>query len=183
MFKGQNRALSSVGNEIISSFVGLCKGKRIPLCITKTVQDEGLGKLPDVINRYFDRAGIKAHPVRHHVYLKFRRRFLDLVKNSKYKNIASNIGRIEVMYTGFTKQTEQLRKLEELRGTKHRASLLPSKKDMIILGEAHTLSQDHQLYFITDDGDFIKFKDEIEGELGVVVVELLDLPKFATTLT
>lgn len=100
------------------------------------------------------------------------------MKNSKCRDVTSNIDFIKAMYTRFTKQPEQLKKLEELRSMKHRASLLPSEKDMRILGEAHVLSQNYKVYFVTDDKDFIYFKNEIQKELNIVVIELLELPHF-----
>lgn len=152
------------------------------LCITKTVRDEGLAKLPEIVNRYFDRAGIKAHPVRQNVYIKLRRRYLELANCSKFNAVTSDLQKVRNLYTNFLKVPELRKRLEKLKEMKHRNNLLPSEADMQILGEAGTLSSSHKVYFVTDDGDYISFKNEIEQELGVIIVELLELRRFAESL-
>jgi len=144
--------------------------------VTQTVKDESLATLPSVVNRYFDRAGISAHPVRTHVYLKLRKRFLELESHCKLLNVVSNLAPVKAMYVRFSKDSELAKKLEELRNMKRRNSIFPSENDMKILGEAHRLGQTYKVYFVTDDKDFTYFKDEIQKELNVTVIELLDLP-------
>jgi len=82
------------------------------------------------------------------------------------------------MYKELLENPESRKKLEELRVLKHRKVLLPSETDMRILGEASALSHSFKVYFITDDRDYIEFKDKIQEKLNVNVVEMLDLNRF-----
>jgi len=119
--------------------------------------------------------------VRHHVYLKLRKRLLELIAYAKVDKVTSNFNQVKTMYTEFMKKPKLAEKLEKLKNTKHRTSLFPSNVDMRILGEANTLSHKFKVYFVTDDQDYIDFKDEIKNELNVTVVEVLSLPHFAKT--
>jgi hypothetical protein len=181
-YKGIEKHLVPIGNEIVSEFIGLCKQKRIPVCVTKTVNDEAFGKLHTVVNRYFDRARIFAPAVMQNVYLKVRKRLIELTHYTGNRDVSSNIEPIKTMYTQFTKDPKQLGKLEVLKSKKHRNDLIPSTKDMTILSEAVTLCKESKVYLITDDGDFSVFKSEIEQGFGVTVVELMNLRTFATEL-
>jgi hypothetical protein len=167
-----------LGNELVSNSVGYCKQKKLRLFVTETVKNEALTKLPRIVNRYFDRTGIRAHPVRHNMYLKIRKRLLELIGSVDVKNTTSDIHQVEAMFMRFTKDPKLFKKFQELKYAKKRSNILPSTTDMQILGEAHILAQDHKTYLITDDGDYIDFKDEIKNELNVTVVPILDLPHF-----
>lgn len=152
------------------------------MCITKTVREEGLGKLHEVVNRYFDRANIKAPAVRQNVYMKLRHRYLDLAKQSRHSEVPSDLSKVRSFYDGFLRVPELRAKLSRLQAKKHRKNLLPSDTDMTILGEACTLSLSQKVFFVTDDGDFLEFKNEIERELKVNIIELMDLRRFADCL-
>jgi hypothetical protein len=153
------------------------------MCITETVKDEGLRKLPKIVNRYFDRARIMVYPVRQSVYVKVRHRYIELAKCSKFSKVESDTQDIKTLYMDFLKVAELRKRLEKLQTVKNRGTLLPSETDMKILGEAKTLvGSGYNVCFVTDDGDFISFKDEIRKRINVTVVELLNLRQFASTL-
>jgi hypothetical protein len=163
----------------MASFIGHCKQEKIRYAITKTVDDEVATKLGTVINRYFDRARIKAPAVRYHVYAKCRRRFLNLLKHrAKIGEVSSNFELIKKMYTNFAQNPKLRKKLIPMKSKKRRKSLLPSEIDMKILGEAHALAKDYRVIFVTDDSDYLNFKDEIEKKLKLEIIALLDLPHF-----
>jgi len=163
----------------MASFIGYCKQKRIRYAVTKTVEDEATKNLATVINRYFDRTGIKAPAVRYQVYIKCRRRFLNLLKHrTKIGEISSDFNLVKTMYMNFAKNPKLREKLLRKKRRKKRKSLLPSEIDMKILGEAYVLTRDNQVIFVTDDGDYLNFNDEIEKKLKLKIVALLDLPHF-----
>lgn len=163
----------------MTNFIGRCKQEKIRYVVSKTVEDEVTTTLPIVINRYFDRARIMAFPVRNQVYLKCRRRFLSLLKHrTKIDHISPNFDLVKNMYANFAKNAKLREKLMRKKRRKRRKSLLPSDTDMKILGEASTLSRDHRVIFVTDDGDYLNFKDEIEEKLKLKIIALLDLPHF-----
>lgn len=178
-FKGRRKTLGPLGNDIMISFIGHCKQEKIRYVVSRTVEDEVNIKLPTVINRYFDKAGIRAFPVRNQVYLKCRRRFLNLLKHrTKIDEIPTNFDLVKKMYMNFAKNAKLKEKLIRKKRRKKRKSLLPSETDMKILGEAYALTRDHRVIFVTDDGDYLNFKDEIEKKLKLEIIALLDLRHF-----
>jgi len=182
-FAGVPGVLKSVGNEIVSEFLGFCKREKISLCITETVREEGLSKLPEIVNRYFDRARIRSPTVRESVFIKLRTRYTQLAALSKFDIVESDLAKVSALYTSFLKNPElraRLIKLKEKKPT--RKGLLPSQTDIQILGEAVTLNLKNRVCFVTDDDDYIFFKNEIKQNLGVDIIELLELRSFAQTL-
>jgi len=148
------------------------------LCITETVKEEAIQRLPAIVNRYFDKIGIKAHAVREYLYLRFRERLFSLIKYCKVEKVNSDKNKIERMYKEFSRIPQLLAKLKKLQAYKRRKSLFPGDTDMQILSEADDLGAKYFVHFITDDRDFLDFKTEIETELSLKITALLDLPHF-----
>lgn len=142
------------------------------------MRDEAVGNFPKIVNRYFDKTGIHAHPVRYNLAMQIRRRLNELFASSKIQKVDSDYHKIENMYAKFAKAPELKAKLIKLQVRKNRGSLFPSISDMKILAEADELGGKCLVNFITDDSDFLEFKTEIEKELRVKIVALLDLPHF-----
>lgn len=176
--KGKKRVFVPLGNEIVSEFIGLCKQKKVKLCVTKTVKDEAFDNLLKIVNRYFDRAKIFAPPVRQNIYLKIRKRLKELIKYTGNLDVTSNIKEIEKFY----KRSAHLKKLVALKQKKSRKSLMPSSKDMKILSEAVELNKTSTVCVISGDGDFLDFKVEIKKEFDLIVVDIMDLRRFAKNL-
>ncbi len=166
----------------MSEFIGLCKQNGASVYVTKTVNDEAFDKLHTIINRYFDRAKIFAPTIRHYVYRQLRRRLIDLVRYTGNNEITSTLTHIKDMYLNFSKDTELRKKLVALKQKKSRQSLLPSDIDMKILSEAETCAKRQVVYFITGDNDYIEFKNEIEKETSIIVVDLMYLRNFYSKL-
>jgi predicted nuclease of predicted toxin-antitoxin system len=82
------------------------------------------------------------------------------------------------MYTNFAKDPTLKAKLVKLQTKKKRASLYPSTNDMKILAEADELGAVYLVNLITDDSDFLEFKDVIEKELKLKIIALLNVPHF-----
>ena len=145
--------------------------------ITETVRKEAENKLPTVINRYFDEAGIDSYPLRFQVLLKCRRRLSHLFEISECpKKITPNLKAIEKMYKEFTRKTPLRERLVKIKNKKKRKSILPSKNDMRILAEAVALAEKNNLILVTDDGDYLEFKDEIEQMFSnIKITNIFDL--------
>jgi hypothetical protein len=147
------------------------------------VREEGISKLPEVVNRYFDRARIRSPAVRESVYIKLRQRYNQLAAHSKFNVVESDLAKVKDLYASFLKKQKLRARLVELKKKKtKRRGLLPSDADMRILGEAVTLGLKNRVYFVTDDKDYIFFKNEIKQDLGIDIIELLDLRSFAQKL-
>lgn len=178
-FKRRRKTFVPVGNEIMTKFIGDCKQKKIEYAISEIVEDEVNVKLPTVVNRYFDRARIKVFAIRNQIYIKCRRRFLNLLRHrTKIDEPPSNFESVKKMYTNFAKNPKLREKMIRMQSQKKRKSLLPSETDMKILGQAHALTKNYRVIFVTDDGDFLNFKNEIEKKLKLEIIGLLDLPHF-----
>ena len=163
-------------NPIISEFLGLCKQKKYEICTSETVRGEATTRFYPIVNRYFDRVGIRAFPVRKYIYSKFRARLLDLLnKSCDVKTVNADATKARTMYQDFSKDPELFKRLRALQVKYNRDSIFPSDNDVQILADADKLGQKYDVRFITDDHHFLDFKDEIEERLNVKLVGLLDL--------
>lgn len=169
---------SPMGNEIVSNFVGQCKQKKLQLYSTETVRDEATQRFPTIVNRYFDKVGVRAHVARMSLYAKFWRRLMDLFKCCKVEKVEAAPSKIRAMYRDFSREPALLKILKQLQAEKHRKSLFPGETDMQILAEADKLGEKFNVSFITDDHDFLYFKNEIESRLRIRMTALLDLPHY-----
>ena len=66
-------------------------------------------------------------------------------------------------------------RLFQLREEKGRVSLLPSRADMTILGEAARLAETHRVVLVTEDKDYTSFQKEIMREFHVKILSLYDI--------
>ena len=158
----------------MSEFIGACKQKKVNFCITKTVEDEASDSLLKIVNRYFDRARVFAPFVRQSIYLKIKKRLTKLIDHADNLEVKSSTAEVQAFYN----RSENQKKLRALKQKKSRVSLMPSLKDMKILSEAIELNNISVVYLVSDDGDFLDFKVELNEEFNLIIVELLNLRQF-----
>jgi len=175
-FKRKEGELAPLANSLISNFVGECKQKKVQIVITETVKEESDQKLLRAVNRYFDKAGIFSHPLRFQVFLKCRKRLIDLFQYCKCITVSNpKVDIVRNIYKEFAKKPSLRDKLVKLKEKKKRHSILPSETDMKILAEAATLAENNNVVFITDDGDYLEFKDELEKKLHIRICAVLEV--------
>lgn len=155
---------------MISNFIGFCKQRGIPIFISTNVESEALGRIRKVVNRIMDERRINAYAIRYKIIRRCEQRLKELLNASKVGSVPNP--KISVVRNMYLSNRE---KLERIRTLKGRTSILPSRMDMKILGEAARLAEQNEVYFVTDDHDFLDFKDEILKMFGVKVVRISEL--------
>ena len=86
---------------------------------------------------------------------------------------------IRNIYGGFMQNPLLKKKLIALQRKKKRSSILPGENDMKILAEAAALAENNDIVFVTDDGDYLEFKEELEKKLHIRICEVLEVQHLA----
>lgn len=168
------RELSEPCTQIFRKFVHTCRERGISCISTPEV----LGQIPGVIirkvNEEFDRLGIRGFAIRQDIIRKLMRNLRRFEDNLEVFDIGVDhqlVDRVREFYS----KPEFAERLEKLRSRKNRETLIPEESDMEIISQAIRINDKRlSIDFISSDGDFTHFSEEIEGEFGICVVSVAE---------
>jgi len=170
--------LSSPYCEVVTAFIDFLQTNGIRMATSTTVSEEAERKLfsavRDVVNEVLGRRGKQVIVM---MFVKCRSRLRRLWKRVAVLSLRGNIGLVENFYRSMLNNPLTKAKLEKLREVKKtRTGLMPEKSDMQILSEAIALKERSEIvYFVSKDGDFCEFPEEIYNSFGLKVVHVPDL--------
>lgn len=103
---------------------------------------------------------------------------------NKIKNYKKNLKKVDQFYLKYPKKLKELNtiKIKNLSGfdkkikLKKRPNNLPEIEDRLLLCQVLELKKfyDKDIHIFSEDGDFVKFKEEICNEFGVGILTLTD---------
>ena len=152
---------------------------------SSTVREEADRQLISTVNNLVDRAiSRRRYQFRIAIIAKCRGRLNDLWgRLLDVRTLECDATVVRMFYQALLKDSPSRAKLEKLKKNKGRKELMPEDSDMNILSEAMTLrSSNADLHFISKDGDFTCFANEIENRLGVKTLAVQDLIQFTIKL-
>jgi len=168
------RELSEPCTQIFSKFVHTCRERGIKCISTPEVLEQIPGVIIRKINEEFDRLGIRGFAIRRDIIRKLMRNLDRFKGNLEVFNIEVDSELVEKVREFYSKP-EFTARLEKLRSRKNRETLIPEESDMEIISQAIRINNESlSIDFISGDGDFIHFSEEIEGEFGICVIAVAD---------
>lgn len=151
---------------------------------SSTVAKEAQTELTYTINERVDNAQIRAWQLRTQIISRSQKRLKNLWKRVEVLSLQGNVDEVKKFYSAMSKDPTTRAKLVELKKRKRtRQGLMPETRDMIILSEAIALGRgDGDLHFLSKDGDFCEFTEEIEVKYGLKVLSVEDALQFKVKL-
>ena len=176
--------ITSIYNEAVTDFVGFLKSNKIDRVTSETVQNEIGLTLTDAVNRLVDRAAIrKAGQVRILVRTKCRERLPGLRSRIEVRRITGNEESVRKFYQSLQQNPVTRAKMQNVQKYKQKRGLMPEDSDMQILSDAIAIKQKNELmYFVSHDGHFTEFQQEIERIFPLKVLPVIGLLQFKTKL-
>lgn len=168
----------------MANFVGLLLQRGTRGVTSSTVKEEADRQLVSTVNNLVDRAiSRRRYQFRRAIMAKCRGRLKDLWDRLDIRTLKCDATAVKMFYQALLKDPPSKAKLEKLKKNKGRKGLMPEDSDMSILSEAMTLkSNNADLHFISKDGDFTCFANEIENRFGVKILAVQDLIQFTIKL-
>lgn len=178
-FESGGRKVHGVRTDMISSFIGSCKeNPEILLATSETVIKEARGKISLAVNKTVKEVFPKNYFALSRMAVQKCQRRLDLLLSNIETVSVSNppFGEVDDFYQNLLKNKDK--RLYDIKNSKERKGLLPSKNDITILAEAVKLQRDLQksVVFVSDDIDFHYFSKDIERIFHVKVLAVKGLP-------
>jgi predicted nuclease of predicted toxin-antitoxin system len=173
-------------NSEISEFVGFLKVRGIKGVTSETVKRQANGRVRGACSELVGKTSPhKVHEVMQKAQMKCTVRLIQLWAWVGALALESDLMPVRVFYEGLLNNPVTRARLAKVKEThSSRTGLLPEHSDMVILSEAIALqrSGSDQVCFVSKDGDFCEFAQEIKNAFGLRVVHLGELSKLISEI-
>lgn len=165
-------------------FIGFLLQHDLPRLTSSTVKEEAERRLVPAVNEWVDSViPRKLWQFRRNMIEKCKGRLHQLWNRLCVRSLQKDPNRVKKFYQRLLSDPLTKARLERLRNRRKRKSLLPGDPDMDILSEAATLAKrGASTHFVSKDGHFTEFPDEIEQEFGLKVLSVQGLIQFKIEL-
>jgi len=151
---------------------------------SNTVRREAQQELTHTINEWVDSSlSRRVWQFRAQIIYRCQDRLSRLWRRVGVLSLQGNAKEVRQFYRAMLKDPTTKGKLDRLRQRKKRKGLMPEDSDMVILSEAVALGRiDENLHFISKDGDFCEFVEEVAKKFPVRVLPVQELGQFRIRL-